>query len=108
MNTKHLPAIALALIGLSTLPWCGCATSGGSAATTCTTTNTCVEASTNTAITSTTTALPQSVTERGRLSIADFRKAKYPVDGRNFTPVDKNIAKLGVVKDDAEGTLNPY
>ena len=30
------------------------------------------------------------------------------MDGRNFTPVDKNIAKLGVVKDDEEGSLNPY
>jgi hypothetical protein len=46
--------------------------------------------------------------DRSRWTIEDFRKANYPVDGRNFTPVDKNIAKLGVVKDDAEGSLNPY
>jgi hypothetical protein len=38
----------------------------------------------------------------------DFRRERYPVDGRNFTPVDKNIAKIGVVKDDEEGALNPY
>jgi len=38
----------------------------------------------------------------------DFRHERYLVDGRNFTPVDKNIAKLGVVKDDEGGALNPY
>ena len=39
---------------------------------------------------------------------ADFRRGRYPVDGRGFTPVDKNIAKLGKVKDDPDGALNPY
>jgi hypothetical protein len=53
-------------------------------------------------------AATNPVVERARMSIADFRKAKYPVDGRNFSPVDKNIAKLGEVKDDEEGALNPY
>ena len=42
------------------------------------------------------------------LSIEDFRRSKYPVDGRNFSPVDQKVAKLGVVQDDAEGSLDPY
>jgi hypothetical protein len=41
-------------------------------------------------------------------SNAEFRRERYPVDGRNFTPVDKAIAKLGVITDDEEGALNPY
>src|SRR6516165_2553148 len=39
---------------------------------------------------------------------ADFRSERYPVDGRNFTPVDQKVAKLGLVKDDDEGALNPF
>ena len=37
-----------------------------------------------------------------------FRRGRYPVDGRNFSPVDRNIARLGGVKDDEDGALNPY
>lgn len=32
----------------------------------------------------------------------------YPVDGRNFSPVDKWIARATPVLDDEEGSLNPY
>lgn len=32
----------------------------------------------------------------------------YPVDGRNFSPVDKFLARATPVLDDAEGALNPY
>jgi hypothetical protein len=46
--------------------------------------------------------------DRKQMSIEDFRRAKYPVDGRNFSPVDKNIAKLGEITDDTESSLNPY
>jgi len=46
--------------------------------------------------------------EPGQRSDEGFRQERYPVDGRNFTPVDKNIAKLGTVRDDEEGALNPY
>lgn len=36
-------------------------------------------------------------------------KAKpYPVDGRNFSPVDKFLARATPVLDDADGDLNPY
>jgi len=33
---------------------------------------------------------------------------RYPVDGRNFSPVDKWLARSTPVLDDAEGSLNPY
>ena len=46
--------------------------------------------------------------QRAKQSNDFFRKQRYPVDGRNFTPVDKNIAKLGVISDDTENALNPY
>jgi hypothetical protein len=39
---------------------------------------------------------------------ADFRAERYPVDGRAFTPVDKYLASAPQVKDDEEGSLNPY
>lgn len=39
---------------------------------------------------------------------AKYRKDRYPVDGRGFSPVDVNIAKLGTIADDSEGSLNPY
>lgn len=32
----------------------------------------------------------------------------YPVDGRNFSPVDKWLARATPVLDDASGSLNPY
>jgi hypothetical protein len=32
----------------------------------------------------------------------------YPVDGRNFSPVDKFLARATPVLDDADGDLNPY
>jgi len=32
----------------------------------------------------------------------------YPVDKRGFTPVDRNLAKVGPIADDEEGSLNPY
>jgi len=35
-------------------------------------------------------------------------KKPYPVDGRNFSPVDKWIARATPVLDDEEGSLNPY
>lgn len=47
-------------------------------------------------------------TDRAEWSEDQFRRTRYPVDGRNFSPVDKNIAKLGPVKDDEESALNPY
>ncbi len=46
--------------------------------------------------------------DRTKRSNAWFRQQRYPVDGRNFTPVDKNIAQLGTVQDNEEGSLNPY
>ena len=46
--------------------------------------------------------------ERTAWNEEQFRRERYPVDGRNFSPVDKNIAKLGTLKDDDEGALNPY
>jgi hypothetical protein len=33
---------------------------------------------------------------------------RYPVDERNFSPVDRWLADAPAVVDDAEGTLNPY
>lgn len=33
---------------------------------------------------------------------------RYPVDGRNFSPVDKWLARAVPVLDDEEGSLNPY
>ncbi len=49
-------------------------------------------------------------TNRDRTQLANeaFRRERYPVDGRNFTPVDEKIARLGVIPDDEEGALNPY
>ncbi len=32
----------------------------------------------------------------------------YPVDGRNFSPVDRFLARATPVIDDSEGSLNPY
>ncbi|HQH12411.1 MAG TPA: hypothetical protein PLS31_08295 [Candidatus Sumerlaeota bacterium] len=38
-----------------------------------------------------------------------YRRGRYPVDGRNFSPVDKYLAnQTEPVEDDAEGALNPY
>ena len=38
-----------------------------------------------------------------------FRHGRYPVDGRNFSPVDKYLAaQSDPMKDDEEGSLNPY
>jgi hypothetical protein len=51
---------------------------------------------------------PVASDDRAQRTIEDFRQAKYPVDGRNFTPVDKSVAKLGIVKDDEDSSLNPY
>ena len=39
---------------------------------------------------------------------ADYRAGRYPVNGRNFTPVDAYLAKAPAVVDDEEGALNPY
>jgi len=58
--------------------------------------------------TSTSAAPSDSSLPLAQRSNDDFRREKYPVDGRNFSPVDKNIAKVGEVKDDPEGSLNPY
>ena len=33
---------------------------------------------------------------------------RYPVDGRNFSPVDRFLARATPVLDDCEGSLNPY
>jgi hypothetical protein len=110
MHIKYLPLMASALASLFILSSAGCATSRSKTASSincCAMTNTCPAMAMSNAP-SGTTGLPGAVAERRRLSIEDFRKAKYPVDGRNFTPVDKNSAKLGIVKDDAEGSLNPY
>jgi hypothetical protein len=38
----------------------------------------------------------------------DYRAQRYPVDGRNFSPVDKYLANAPLVTDDEEGALNPY
>ena len=51
---------------------------------------------------------PTNAAARAEGNEEQFRRGRYPVDGRNFSPVDKNIAKLGVVKDDEDGALNPY
>jgi len=38
-----------------------------------------------------------------------YRHGRYPVDGRNFSPVDKWLAEHSApVPDDSEGSLNPY
>ncbi len=38
-----------------------------------------------------------------------YRHGRYPVDGRNFSPVDKYLATHSdPVEDDADGALNPY
>ena len=46
--------------------------------------------------------------DRAEWSDDQFRRQRYPADGRNFSPVDKNIAALEPVKDDEDGALNPY
>ena len=99
MKTQYLPALSLAIIGLAAATLVGCTTTKPAAksVTTNPTTNATAAA-----------AMPEPVTDRRHRTIDEFRQAKYPVDGRNFTPVDKNIAKLGAVKDDEEGSLNPY
>lgn len=88
--------------------WSGCAapkaakvTSSTAAATDCAATNAASACAVDPAATNVSTA-------RSEWSEEQFRRQRYPVDGRNFSPVDKNIAKLGVVKDDEEGALNPY
>jgi len=39
---------------------------------------------------------------------AAFRQGRYPVNGRNFSPVDEFLAAHGEVADDPDGALNPY
>jgi len=104
MNTKHLPVLPLAIISLTAAILVGCATP--TPATKSISTNPATNRPTTNATAA--VATPTPATDRAHRTIEEFRQAKYPVDGRNFTPVDKNIAKLGVVKDDAEGSLNPY
>jgi len=53
-------------------------------------------------------AVTDQTPERTQQENDIFRRQRYPVDGRNFTPVDRAIAKLGAIKDDEGGTLNPY
>jgi len=38
----------------------------------------------------------------------EFKRTPHPVDGRNFTPVDKWLARATPVLDDEEDSLNPY
>ena len=95
MKTKDLPGLPLILISLAAAMLAGCATPN----------STCNCAATNaTAVVVT----PAPAGDRSHRSIEEFPEAKYPVDGRNLTPVDKNIGKLGVVKDDEASSLNPY
>jgi hypothetical protein len=104
MQTKAVPALALSLpLALTVLltPESGCA----QAAICSTNADSASCADTNV---SSSQLLPLTAAERAHMSIEDFRKLKYPVDGRNFSPVDRNIAKLGVIADDDEGSLNPY
>jgi hypothetical protein len=37
-----------------------------------------------------------------------YLRRPYPVDGRNFSPVDRFLARATPVIDDPEGSLNPY
>ena len=39
---------------------------------------------------------------------AYYRSQRYPVDKRNFSPVDKYLANAEPVEDDEEAALNPY
>ena len=104
MKPNDLPRLSLALISLTAFFMVGCTTPKPTAnsATTNTTTNCAVTNATAEV------APPKPAPDRAHLTIEEFRQAKYPVDGRNFTPVDKNIAKLGLVKDNEDGSLNPY
>ena len=104
MKPNDLPRLSLALISLTAFFMVGCTTPKPTANSA--TTNT----TTNCAVTNATAEVAPSkpAPDRAHLTIEEFRQTKYPVDGRNFTPVDKNIAKLGMVKDNEDGSLNPY
>ena len=104
MKINNLLGLSLGLISLTTFVLVGCTTT--KPAHRSVTTNAVTYLLTTNA--STEIAAPNPATDRPHRTIEEFRQAKYPVDGRNFTPVDKNIAKLGVVKDCEDGSLNPY
>jgi hypothetical protein len=107
MNPKNLSATVLWVGLLAGAALSGCttpnSTNSASTAAACPPTATVASAPTPTA-----TAVTNALLPRARWSNEEFRREQYPVDGRGFSPVDKNIAKVGKVKDDEEGSLNPY
>ncbi len=102
MNVKCFSAAGLSLSLLAGAAFSGCTTPQAS---------TCAANTSGVPVSAPPTAVAEAANTplpRASWSNDEFRHAQYPVDGRGFSPVDKGIAKLGQVKDDEEGSLNPY
>ena len=100
MNAKFSSGSTFSIIASASILLCGCATTRTAKDYTATPPSPPPAVAPATA--------PVTATDLAHRRNEEFRRERYPVDGRNFTPVDKNIAKLGVVKDNDESSLNAY